>query len=169
MRLPDFETWVKTDLELLNDAGVLTSGKDFAGSTAEYEAWDKYLNVAKEGPVGRSMYAIQLEHWYDALKAIGRDPTKDIFIVRSEDLKRDLQTTMDRIFSWLELPKQTVSSKGKRNSWCPSTKNRYMANETRAMLEEFFNPYNQRLYDMLGGDWPGVWEHTKELYRCGGG
>jgi hypothetical protein len=36
-----------------------------------------------------------------------------------------------------------------------------MKNETRAMLETFFEPYNsnRELYDLLGSDWKeGVWD-----------
>jgi hypothetical protein len=36
-----------------------------------------------------------------------------------------------------------------------------MTNEMRVMLEELFRPYNQRLYGMLGGDWPGIWDTQK--------
>jgi hypothetical protein len=60
------------------------------------------------------MYAIQLKHWNDALKAIGRDPTKDIFIVRTEDLERDIQSTVNRIFSRLKLPDQQFPAKAKK-------------------------------------------------------
>jgi hypothetical protein len=31
-------------------------------------------------------------------------------------------------------------------------------NETRRMLEEFYAPYNQELYDILGDGWGGVWD-----------
>jgi hypothetical protein len=158
--MPNFETWVKSDLNRLKAAGVLNREQTFPGTTEEYEAWDKYLDISKEGPLGRSMYAIQLKHWYDALKAIGRDPTKDIFIVRTEDLERDIQTTMNRIFSWLNLPHKQFSTKEEK-IMVTEYQQRYMTNEMRVMLEEFFRPYNQRLYDMLGGDWPGIWDTQK--------
>ena len=36
-----------------------------------------------------------------------------------------------------------------------------MKNETREMLQRFFEPYNKRLYKRLGGDWDGFWDPPK--------
>ena len=157
LKLPPFEQWVQKDMRLLKRMGVLNQTADFAGSEQEYIAWDKYLSHAREGPVGRSMYAIQIQHWYDAMRASGRDPTKDIFVVRNEDLKREPQDTLDRIFAWMGLQKQEVPQT-RKEYMVSKYEQRSMANETRKRLEEFYRPYNQRLYDFLGADWQGVYE-----------
>ena len=157
--LPPFGQWVQRDMNLLRSSGMLPENKDsieFAGSKEEYIAWDKYLNKTQEGPVGRSMYVVQLRHWYDAMKAIGRDPRKDIFIVRNEDLKRDPQTTLNRIFSWLDLPQHELPEL--KEFMVSHYEERDMDPATRTKLEKFYQPYNQRLYHMLGNDWQGVWD-----------
>lgn len=34
-----------------------------------------------------------------------------------------------------------------------------MSNETKSLLQDFYHPYNEQLYDLLGRDeWQDVWE-----------
>jgi hypothetical protein len=42
----------------------------------------------KPGPLGRSMYALQIHQWFKELRRMGRDPKNAVRIVRLEDLKK---------------------------------------------------------------------------------
>ena len=71
---PTFEEFVHNDIELLRKHGVLrdwntTDFDTFAGSAEEYSAWEQYAQVAKgNGPVGRGLYAIQLDYVNNKLR-----------------------------------------------------------------------------------------------------
>lgn len=159
VKLRSFEVWVKSDIDHLKRSGMLRD-VGFASASDEYAAWNEYLENVQEGPVGRGMYAIQLQHWYDAMKAVGRDLRKDIFIVRNEDLKQDAQGTMNRIFAWLGVEELALPQL--KEFMVSHYEHHDMDIATRQLLEEFYQPYNQRLYEMLGDDWQGVWDQPSK-------
>ena len=130
--------------------------------TAETTSWRQYLSTVYEGIVGRSLYEIQLREWFQAIRDVGRDPRTEVFVVRTEDMEQDVQGTMKKVYAFLGLPYVAVENEAVK------VKGTYepMKNETREMLEEFFEPYNKRLYDMLeqngfGSDWQGYWEKRR--------
>ena len=162
--LPSFDVWVQRDLQLLKAHGMLPDNRhddDFVGSNEEYVAWDNYLQKANEGPVGRSMYVVQLLHWYKALRAIGRDPSKEILVVRNEDLKEDPQAVLDQIYTFLGVSSESLIPEKTKQYMKSKYQNGNMSNETKRMLQEFYRPYNERLYDLLG--WTDtVWKEKIE-------
>ena len=158
--MPTLEAWIDADLVQLRQAGVLQDEippEDFYGSVQERQAWTRYQRtVRNEGPVARSLYVLQFQEWFDHLRAIGRDPQHEVLVVQSEELKKDPSRVMDTIHYWLELPPNPVLEKEEK--MVTNYTKTSMKNETRAMLEELFRPYNQRLYNLLGGEWEGVWD-----------
>jgi hypothetical protein len=156
-----FESYMQDDMRDLQQSGFL----DAASPDEEIEPWNVYLGHKKEGPIGRSLYEIQLRQWFQAIRDIGRDPSTQVHIVRSEDLKRDIQGEMEKVYKFLGLPYIPVASEDEK---VVTHYSEPMKNKTREMLEEFFAPYNKRLYDLLvdhgfGEDWLGYWDQSNDL------
>lgn len=159
--LGPFDEWVQHDMQLLTKVGMLPENRhsdEFVGSKEEYVAWHLYLQRCNES-VGRSMYIVQLLHWYQALRAIGRDPAQNILVVRNEDLKRDPQATVDRITTWLGVAPHTLEPEKTKEFMVSKYDAGEMTNQTKNMLQDFFRPYNERLYNLLEREeWQNVWE-----------
>jgi hypothetical protein len=149
-----FEKAIRNDMDALKKAGVLVDSDKTLSIEQEDEAWNTYAGLASEGIVGRSLYVIQLRQWFQAIRDVGRDPGSQAHVVRTEDIKKDLDGEYRKIQEFLGLEYEPIKSKEAKvvNNYEP------MKNETRAMLEKLFAPYNKRLYDMLGGDWKGYWD-----------
>uniref|UniRef100_A0A7S1D5K0 Sulfotransferase domain-containing protein n=1 Tax=Cyclophora tenuis TaxID=216820 RepID=A0A7S1D5K0_CYCTE len=145
----------------LRQTGVIqnhTSLADYAGSFNETIAWKKYVRWGADGPVGRGLYAIQLRHWFKAYEEHGKSRTEDFHIILSERMrnKKENQTRVvfEETLKFLKLPPAPL----KRDTAHEATYTEPMKPGTRAMLEEFFAPYNQEVYDLLGEEWQGVWD-----------
>mmetsp|Transcript_4257 Transcript_4257/g.6463 ORF Transcript_4257/g.6463 Transcript_4257/m.6463 type:complete len:517 (+) Transcript_4257:770-2320(+) len=157
-----FEEWLEKDFDNLRQAGVIqekssSSFQDFSGSPAETAAWTQYLLKSDEHAIGRSLYVIQLRHWFKALQDIGRDPRTEFHIVRSEDLLEDVDSEYTKVLEFLGLPDTELKSKTKK---VVGDHTQPMNKATRKKLEDFFAPYNQQLYKLMGhGDWGGFWEN----------
>jgi len=85
-----------------------------------------------------------------------RNPDTEILIVRNEDMKSSPQTVYNSITEWLNISHYELSSSSRRRSLVLKNKmvTKYrtapMSNQTRQELKEFYEPYNQRLYELLG-------------------
>ncbi|KAI2499746.1 [heparan sulfate]-glucosamine 3-sulfotransferase-like protein [Fragilaria crotonensis] len=161
-----FEEWILADMVRLAKHGVVdfrNTTDDFFGSQSEKDAWTKYQKIPNarmhDRPLARSLYAIQLEEWFDALRSIGRDPRSDVLIVLEEDLKVDAATVANKIFKWLGVPPYEISAQKKG---MVTTYSSTLKPGTRQLLEDFYYPYNQRLYKLLGEDWQGIWDRNSE-------
>eukprot|EP00543_Licmophora_paradoxa_P004367 CAMPEP_0202441776 /NCGR_PEP_ID=MMETSP1360-20130828/1278_1 /ASSEMBLY_ACC=CAM_ASM_000848 /TAXON_ID=515479 /ORGANISM="Licmophora paradoxa, Strain CCMP2313" /LENGTH=183 /DNA_ID=CAMNT_0049056907 /DNA_START=292 /DNA_END=843 /DNA_ORIENTATION=- len=169
-----FEQWIRVDIDSLKTAGVFQDAlpqQQFFGSPAEREAWTKYqshTDKANFRGIGRSLYTLQLEEWYDGMRLIGRDPKNSILVVRNEDMKTDADRVYTKIQQFLGLTSDNDIVH--LNSYDGRMKTHYSAppiqEETQKMLMELFEPYNKRLYKLLGGGeddddddgWKGVYD-----------
>jgi hypothetical protein len=88
-----------------------------------------------------------------ALK-VARRPKSDLHIIISEHLKGDTrQAQFDKLTTTLGLPPHNLVS----NEVVHATPYKVRMNATtQAKLDAFFQPYNERLYKMMGWDplWP---------------
>ena len=92
--------------------------------------------------LSRSRYAEQLSEW---LKYF---PQEQILIIRSEDYFSNSGQTFQEVFRFLALPPaDIIQVKEHHSSDYPP-----MKPETKEMLVEYFNPFNQQLYNMTGRD-----------------
>jgi hypothetical protein len=153
-----FEKWIAGDFKALEEAGFIVKDGKSLSREQEDEAWTKYLKFTTAGQIGRSLYEIQLRHWFQAMRDIGRDPETQIHIVRNEDMKNDLDGVYRKILDFLGLPYHPLKSTEAKVVSNYTSLGLNMSNKTREMLETFFAPYNKRLYNMLGGDWDGYWD-----------
>ena len=122
----------------------------------EFQAWKTYLrNPNSQMLLGRGLYAIQIEHYFEAMKKAGK-PRSDFLVIQSEALRSDTQKEYDRVLEFLELAPHNLSDVSeihKTASYAPS-----LPSALRVELERFFEPYNRRLYKLLEWD-NDVWRY----------
>jgi hypothetical protein len=90
----------------------------------------------------RGRYVEQLPAWAALF------PPEQLHIIRSEDLFLDPGATVAAVLKWLGVPEATSGPFRKFNQ-APYTR---MTPSMRARLEDYFRPYNERLYEYLGRD-----------------
>mgnify|MGYP001254810586 FL=1 len=107
---------------------------------------NEYLvNVFYELLLGRGLYAKQLEYWFKKI------PKEQILIISSEKLQNNTEETLSEVFEFLEISKQDINDLTKQNKiGYPK-----MKDSTREVLNNFFKPYNEKLFNLLGKtfDW----------------
>ena len=128
-----FEDMVNNEIEIIEKKEKDTKDDAFLVNTF-YE-----LDLAK------GFYAEQLRFWFEKF------PKKNILLISSEDLSTDTNRIISEIFEFLEVPKQEISDLTKQNK----IKYPKMRDSTREILIDFFKPYNEKLFDMIGKrfDW----------------
>ena len=128
-----FEDMVNNEIEIIEKKEKDTKDDAFLVNTF-YE-----LDLAK------GFYAEQLRLWFEKF------PKKNILLISSEDLSTDTNRIISEIFEFLEVPKQEISDLTKQNK----IKYPKMRDSTREILIDFFKPYNEKLFDMIGKrfDW----------------
>ena len=157
--MPPLEDWIRNDMRTLQTAGVLPQNlsevQSYIGSDAERRGWIKYQTMLKPGAGNpgsdrhfvRSLYAPQLEQWMYMMRQFGKDPTKDLRVIFSRDLKKDSKV-VNEIFQWLGLP--TVPNLKMKQSMVTHYSSPPMTKDFKQFLKTFFDPYNERLFRLLG-------------------
>ena len=144
------EEWIEKDLDLMRSSGLIsntTGAPAKMNSNKEDVAWYQYQHAAVEGPVGRSLYEIQLRQWFQALRAIGRNPRDSVLIVRTEEVVENPSREFKRILDFLDLSDYTPSFD--IVSVLGDTKANEISKETQNKLKDFFKPYEARLERLL--------------------
>ena len=156
-----WERWVHHDLQLLQRAGVIQDWNETdsnkSGSAQELEAWKRYVRSHNsQHLLGRGLYAIQLEHYLEALQRAGR-PRSDLHVILSEELRNSTQQVYDKLLEFLQLPPHTLRNVRLQDE-TTSDAGIPMPKHIRTQLEQFFEPYNQRLFRLL--KWSSSTWHT---------
>ncbi|KAL7485038.1 hypothetical protein ACHAW6_010624 [Cyclotella cf. meneghiniana] len=168
---PSFDEFISNDISLLKKAGVLrdwntTNFDAFSGSAEEFNAWEQYLIWAKsQGPVGRGIYSIQLEIWMDEFKKYNKSIDDDLLVLQSESSKEYPQESYHQAVQFFGLEPRTARKHehilAKDHHATDYSGSDGMSDKTRNMLYKLFEPYNKRLYNLLGKDeWVGVWDDS---------
>ena len=158
-----FEEWIDIEFHLMERAGLLALA-DGHDSVGELDAWKKYHSAPEmqfkgkqkhtaqcSSFVGRGLYAIQLQHWFAALSAFGR-PTTDLMVLSTDSLREQtLQSTYNKLLDFLDLDPHQLKQVSSVHSTNYNNKP-ILKPETRKRLEDFYRPYNQRLYKLLCWD-----------------
>mmetsp|Transcript_12291 Transcript_12291/g.18032 ORF Transcript_12291/g.18032 Transcript_12291/m.18032 type:complete len:777 (+) Transcript_12291:59-2389(+) len=153
-----FERSIEHDMNSLERSG-------FLGATTpqgEEKCWSEYLSLCREGLLGRSFYEIQLRQWFNAFRSVGRDPATQIHIVFSENLNEDVQGEMKKVYKFLGLPYVKVKNEDHK---VVSKYSSPVEKETRQMLQTLYDPYNQKLFELLNENGfaeglQGIWDHS---------
>lgn len=155
------EEWIEKEFALIDRVGLLNhtsaatatgATNSFSGSTEEDVAWYNYHSATLEGALGRGLYEIQLRQWFQALRAVGRDPADSVLIVRAEHLHTSPAEPYRQILKFLGLSTQDKKSNTFRPTLlgAEATSTRLpMKEETRQRLTEFYAPYNARLQGLV--------------------
>ena len=101
--------------------------------------------------LARSRYAEQVERW------LAHFPREQILFVKAEDLFGDPQQVFDQVQEFLGLPPHRAGEIARLN---PGAYADSIPPETRARLNEYFRPYNERLYELTGIDFGWEREST---------
>ena len=91
----------------------------------------------------RGFYAQQLKRWWAAL------PRERFLLLRSEDLYRNPQETLDRVCRFLSLQAVRLPEKINRNAATRAP----LPADLRARLDDLFRLPNQELYELTGIGW----------------
>ena len=172
------EDWFAQEIKAMESAGLLgpTTEEEedsAAGSTRyrkkdrqlmsqedERQAWKRYQSkrVPASG-IGRSMYVLQLEEWFGILRDVGKEPSKEVFLMRSEVWEKQPDVEYQQLLTFLGLSPHTPSRYILPKAPDPHY-HEPMKAKTKKLLQDFFEPYNQRLVTLLqqhgfneDGDW----------------
>lgn len=113
-----------------------------------------YLNTSSDNPVnvqlGVSLYYVHVAKW---LKFI---PREQFIFLRTEDLAKCPFSMLQRLWEFLDLPDLTVGEvadilfqRSNSNSYS-NVKSLEMLPETKAVLKQFYQPFNEQLALLLG-------------------
>ena len=171
--VPTFEEFVMEDIDLLKQFGVLrdwntTNFTSYSDSQEEYEAWEKYITIAKgDGPIGRGLYSIQLGIWIQEFQNFNK-PLDDLLVLQSEVTKLYPQEAYHQSVQLFGLEPRTKQVRhkhekilGKNHHATNYQGSEGMSEEMWRMLYDLFEPYNRRLVALLGEEWEGVWVEEK--------
>ena len=100
------------------------------------------------------LYYVHLQTWLSAF------PVDQLMVVRLEDYSQNATTVLQNIFDFLgvkHMPKDQIEvfikgSKAKKRNKKSYVKHGEMLDKTKAMLTEFYRPYNVKLAALLGDD-----------------
>ena len=137
---------------LRNPIDRIYSGYHFFGSrrgrdTSEFE---RYAKSALEDPsrrvLSQGIYVEQLLRWSEYF------PREQMLVLKSEEFFEDPRGTLGEVLGFLGLPgwEPEAEELGEKRNKGPYEEG--MGEETRRRLEEYFEPYNRRLYEYLGED-----------------
>ena len=89
--------------------------------------------------IAKGFYADQLKIWQKLFKP------EQLFIISTEDFESNSQETLNKIFNFLDVPKQTILNPEKHKvATYPK-----MKSETRKFLVDFYKKHNAKLFNMI--------------------
>lgn len=92
---------------------------------------------------GRGRYAEQLDRWLRLF------PREQFLILKTEDMAADTPGELNKVCRFLEIGENGVKDFPRSNI---GGYREEMNPETRVMLEDYFRPHNERLYEMIDQD-----------------
>ena len=102
---------------------------------------DEYFkNFVEHSHLARGLYAEQLKTWFNIFDK------KQIHITSTENLSSNPQQTFSKIFNFLEIPDYKVKKleNKRKGNYLP------MQNNVRKKLLNYFKPYNEELFELIG-------------------
>jgi len=105
--------------------------------------------------VQRGMYAVHLESWLKHYQ-LG----VNMLVIQYERMHSEPVRVWEEIQDFLQVPRFDLDRDVLSGDYSPtkSSFNTALSNTTTAYLKKFYQPYNDRLADLLGEEWRGVWD-----------
>jgi hypothetical protein len=136
-----FEQIITDELKELKDNGVDENStvEEFYGKIMS----NKPMDHGGHSVIFRGLYCFQVEAY------LREFPSDQLLILSINSIKGDitnLHQTMEKVFRFINLPMHEITDNEVKN------KRSYdkVSEETKCRLEEFYRPYNQRLFKLLG-------------------
>jgi hypothetical protein len=111
------------------------------------------------GLIYRGMYSHQLKRWLKHFE-LG----VNLLVIQFEKLQSSPQQVMNEVLEFVRAPPYTFDPTALTHDHSPTKGRRsrrndteYMADSTRAYLEEFYSFYNAELVELLGPTWADAW------------
>ena len=149
-----------TDLEILKRKRYTIATNDPFPRTTHGKELRKMTHFFKfRSFLYRGMYAEQLKEWLQYYTL-----NKNILVIRYERFDQEPVQVLNEILDFLGAPPYSnFSSDLLEESYSPnfSNANLLLKNETRTYLQQFYEPYNDELADLLGEEWRGVWNEGR--------
>ena len=128
------------------EAVALESEKKLDG---EIKGFSKNLSHYNSGHrckpyITRGLYEQQLKKWYELF------PKEKLFFIHSEEFFKDPELQLNRVLKFLGLPEHRLKEYKKFEESKNEPDN--MSEELRKKLSKYYEPYNRKLYDLLGQD-----------------
>ena len=115
------------------------------GETDKMVADESYFSFNHQhfSYLSRGVYVDQLRDWQAYFSS------EQILVLKSEDFYSSPSATYNQTLTFLNLPNWNLGEYGKHNYW---GKYQPIDSATRKRLIDYYEPYNQELYDYLGTD-----------------
>ena len=157
-----FESVIEDDIEVLKQYGILADDIFSISANERRIRWLQYFNsiedIRGKSFIGRGLYYMQLEIWLDHYR--DEKSRKKLLFIKSEDIRPNPTTKevdLKPITDFIGLPDITI----KANETIHSTKDVGEMNiATRIKLQELFEPFNKKLFEILGKEWENVWSYN---------
>lgn len=163
-----FETCVNLDVKKLTEAGILNNNDFWKVDDSERERrWLKYWMTLKrdfltrkavcDGEIGRGLYYMQIQRWFKEYNAI--EDRKKIFIIKSEHLLPEGAThrvDFKPITDFIGIDAMEITAEKKIHATADMGP---MKKETKQKLRNLFDPFNKKLFSVLGNGWEDPWSY----------
>ena len=138
---------------------------EFHGSEAEDKAFSAYqrlipMNTGSHTLLGRGLYSLQIRRWFSQFDNI----PERFLVIKLEDMAGPggIKNVVQRSFRHLGLPDNVMLQ-----DETPKNVRKYsdMSEDTRKLLQRFFDPYNQKLDEIIyweknSGCWCNPWPYN---------
>jgi hypothetical protein len=138
MNVPTFEEAVEEELAWMADEEANPSAEEVPPGAGR---GDRRFYLLERG-----IYADQLERWREFVDE------EQMFVTKSEDFYSRPADTLKQAQAFLGLPYREIKLPPRTTSRPTEVRYEPMNPALRRRLEAFFEPHNQRLYDLLGRD-----------------
>ena len=145
-----FRSMVEKEITLLRQLGIDHVGTTTSSVQAQANFWKRYKATAKnkESLIARGLYVMQLRQWFGVLQHAYNNTTDlsdTILLLESERLHTHTQETLDDVLDFLQMAPYTYPNTADHHahSYPP------MDIDTRQLLDDFFQPWNEQLRDFL--------------------
>ncbi|KAK3598413.1 hypothetical protein CHS0354_005507 [Potamilus streckersoni] len=111
-------------------------------------AYDKSITTIKNR-IRVGLYAVHIADWFRVFSR------QQFLFLKTEDYIKDVRATLVKVFDFLQLefpPLQSQSSMLSKEKINKRTKTFDMLPATRKLLQDFYRPYNDRLWKLLGDE-----------------
>lgn len=135
-----FEEIIETEIKQCEDNGI--------NPDVSYEIFERTLltslpmNHGGHSIILRGLYALQLIPWLENFP----EQIKILSISEIKGTKQQIQQTLNSVFEFISLPPSDIEDVEPKNARNYSE----MSPQARARLEEFYAPYNEKLFSLLG-------------------